>query len=100
MRHSVVSLLLISSILPPGLFAQQSTARLLGTVKDPTGAVVAGVTVTAHNVATSQDRRVTTDETGGYSIAQLPIGEYTVSAEAAGFKTSSVSGLTLQVGQE
>ena len=61
--------------------AQQSTARLLGTVTDPTGAVVVGAAVTAHNVATGMERKAVTMENGEYSIPLLPIGEYTVRSE-------------------
>ena len=66
--------------------AQQSTARLLGTVKDQTGAVIPGAMVKATNVGTGQERMIRTNEGGDYSIPLLPIGEYTLSVEAAGFK--------------
>src|SRR5262245_5484918 len=93
-------LILFGLLIGTAAWAQQSTARLLGTVKDPTGAVVGSAMVIAHNVATGQDRKTTTDETGDYSIPLLPIGDYTVSAESPGFKTSTISGLSLQVNQE
>ncbi len=85
----------------PGLLrAQQSTARLLGTVKDQSGAVVVGAAVKAKNVATAQERATVTNSTGEYSIPLLPIGEYTVTAEAPGFRTATINGLLLQVNQE
>src|SRR5262249_1139813 len=80
--------------------AQQSTARLLGTVKDQTGAVIPGAMVKATNVGTGQERMIRTNEGGDYSIPLLPIGEYTFLVEAAGFKTGTVRGLVLQVNQE
>src|SRR5215813_5130540 len=80
--------------------AQQSTARLLGTVKDQTGAVIPGAMVKATNVGTGLERMMRTNEGGDYSIPLLPIGEYTLSVEAAGFKTGTVRGLVLQVNQE
>src|SRR5712692_2645133 len=82
------------------LAAQQSTARLLGVVNDQTGGVVVGAVVKATNTATGQERSVLTDQTGQYSIALLPIGEYRLAAEASGFKTATISGLVLQVNQE
>src|SRR5262249_53247125 len=66
--------------------AQESTARLLGTVKDQTGAVIPGAMVKATNVGTGLERMIRTNEGGDYSIPLLPIGEYTLSVEAAGFK--------------
>ncbi|MBI3472238.1 MAG: carboxypeptidase regulatory-like domain-containing protein [Candidatus Solibacter usitatus] len=81
-------------------WGQQSTARLLGTVTDQTGAVVVGAAVKAINSATRQERMAPTDQTGEYSIPLLPIGEYTVTVEAAGFKTGVIQGLVLQVNQE
>jgi Carboxypeptidase regulatory-like domain len=80
--------------------AQESTARLLGTVKDPTGAVVPGAGIVAKNMATGLERKTLADTSGEYSIPQLPIGQYTITAESAGFKTSTVTDLVLQVNQE
>ena len=60
MRQFVAVGLMVGSV----AWAQQSTARLLGTVKDPTGAVVGSATATAQNIATGQDRKTATDETG------------------------------------
>jgi hypothetical protein len=96
MRHFVVFCLVGS--LP--VFAQQSTARLLGTVLDPTAAAVAGATVTVTNIATSQSRSVQSTATGEYSISLLPIGEYTMLVEAAGFASRSFRGIVLKVDQE
>ncbi len=93
-------LLLLFSLAVPAAFSQQSTARLLGTVKDSTGAVVVSVTVRAVNGANGLERMAMTNEAGEYSIPLLPIGEYTVMAEAAGFKTSTMRGIVLQVNQD
>lgn len=82
------------------LYAQQSTARLLGTVVDPSGAAIAGATVTVTNLATSQQRSVQTTSVGEYSIPLLPIGEYTMLVEAAGFPARSLRGIVLRVDQE
>jgi hypothetical protein len=80
--------------------AQESTARLLGTIRDPTGAVIPRANVVARNVATGLLWKTVTNDTGDYAIPLLSIGQYTVTAEAAGFKTSTVTGLVLQVNQE
>jgi hypothetical protein len=77
---------------------QLATASLAGRVTDQNGAVVAGATVKATNVATGAARETRTNEEGLYAIPNLPPGGYEVRAEAAGFdaKTASVQ---LQVGQ-
>ena len=84
----------------PVLWAQESTARLLGTVTDPTGAVVPAANIAARNTATGLTRKTVANESGDYAIPLLPIGQYTVTADSAGFKTSTINGLVLQVGQE
>src|SRR5260370_34848658 len=68
----------------PGL-AQGSPGKLVGTVTDPSGAVVSGATVTATNTGTGTARQTSTDRQGHYQILELPIGRYEVAAEATGF---------------
>src|SRR5690349_10210304 len=98
MRYAAVAVMLCTfAQLLPG---QESTARLLGVVKDPTGAVVPAAIVGARNMATGLERKTVADASGEYSISQLPIGQYTVTAESAGFKTSTITDLILQVNQE
>ena len=96
MRTLIVQFLVAS--LP--LLAQQSTARLLGTVVDPTSAAIGGATVTVSNIDTSQSRSVTTSALGEYSIPLLPIGEYTMLIAAPGFPNKSLRGIVLKVDQE
>src|ERR1700682_6384099 len=96
----ITATLVAGAILAPLAFAQESTARLLGTITDPTGAVVPRASIVAKNAATGLERRVQANESGDYSIPLLPIGQYTVTGEAAGFKISTITGLTLQVNQE
>src|SRR6267142_5939386 len=96
----IAATLVAGAMLAPASFAQESTARLLGTVTDPTGAVVPHASVAARNTATGLERKVQANESGDYLIPLLPIGQYTVTGEAAGFKTSTITGLTLQVNQE
>ncbi|MBA3806714.1 MAG: carboxypeptidase regulatory-like domain-containing protein, partial [Acidobacteria bacterium] len=77
--------------------AQTNTSRIAGTVTDTTGAVVPGATVTALNEATGISMTQTTTEAGLYSFASLPIGQYSVTVEKSGFKTSKLTGNALQV---
>ena len=76
------------SLLPsPGVFAQQTdNGGLTGTVTDPTGGLVPNATVIITNLGTNAKRTLTTNEEGGWTIAVLPLGNYEVTAEAAGFQ--------------
>lgn len=74
---------------------QTSSGRISGTVTDSTGAVVANVTITISDAATNLSRTVTTDEHGFYTVTNLPVGTYTVSAEVQNFKKSILNGNVL-----
>ena len=82
------------------LFAQGSTAAISGVVRDPTGAVIPGVAVTAKQFETGLTRAVQTDAAGNFSMPSLPVGRYAVSAEKMGFKQQVRSGINLVVGQQ
>ena len=73
----------------PSAFAQRITGDISGNVTDSSGAVVANVTVTVRNLGTGVERTANTNASGNYRIAELPIGDYKVSASAPGFKTSA-----------
>ena len=73
--------------LSPAVSAQQTdNGGLTGTVTDPNGAVVPGATVTVTNLGTNAKRTITTNEEGRWTFAVLPLGNYQVTAEAAGFQ--------------
>src|SRR5207244_3470915 len=65
----------------PALWSQTATGRIVGTVTDPTGAVIPGVTITATNVDTMVTYPAITNEQGAYQAPLLPIGMYTVTAD-------------------
>ena len=81
------------------MMAQTGTSNISGTVKDMGGAVVPGATVTAKNEATGVTNTQTTTESGLYSFASLPVGNYTITVEKQGFKTLQKTNNTLQVGE-
>src|SRR5215471_12234395 len=81
------------------LHAQSTEAAISGLVTDPHGAFVANVEVTAVHGDTGVKTTVRTNETGFYSIGPLPIGAYTLSAEAAGFRRFTENGIVLTTGQ-
>ena len=70
--------------------AQGLYGSIRGTVKDPTGAVVPDVAVTATNVATNISQQVKTRPEGTYSFLQLAIGDYSLKVEKTGFQVFSV----------
>jgi hypothetical protein len=78
---------------------QSNAADLQGTVRDQSGAVVSGATVTARNPATNVSKTTTTNDGGVYLIVNLPPGDYEVTVEAANFKKSVLPAVTLTVGQ-
>src|SRR5213593_588194 len=82
------------------LFAQQNTATISGRILDSSGAAIPGATVVAKNIQTGLERPATTDETGTYTIPLLPVGQYEVSAELAGFKKAVQTQIVLQVAQQ
>ncbi len=81
-------LLLVSLSLCVCAANAQFKASIQGTVTDPTGATVSGAKVTATNQDTGATRDAVTSDEGFYRISELPPAKYTVTVEAAGFKTS------------
>lgn len=77
--------------------AQQSTAQISGTVTDISGAVLPGGEVSARQTGTGFVRRVVTNETGSYTMPNLPIGPYRLEASLPGFRTLVRSGIVLTV---
>ncbi|MFN7920231.1 MAG: carboxypeptidase regulatory-like domain-containing protein [Bryobacteraceae bacterium] len=79
----ILSLLVLFSTLA---LSQATEGTILGTVTDPTGAVMPNITVTVTNTLTGVARNTTTDAAGEYVVTNLPLGTYSVSAESSGFK--------------
>lgn len=68
--------------------AQKITGDISGTVTDPTGAAVRAAVVRTQSVGTDERKTATTNDSGFYRIVDLPPGQYRLSVEAPGFKTS------------
>jgi len=92
----VILLCLLSSTL---LIAQSTGGRILGRVSDPSGAVLAKVKVTATNDATGVSRTAQTNEDGDYAFPEVPVGDYTITFDLAGFKTNVRKNVTLLLNQ-
>jgi hypothetical protein len=79
--------------------AQTTTARMVGTVRDRTGAVLPKAVVTIRNVDTNIARTAPANDVGDYVVTNLPVGRYEVSTELAGFKKYVQGPITLEVDQ-
>jgi outer membrane receptor protein involved in Fe transport len=96
LRLLPVFILLLTSC----LFGQTFRGTILGTVTDPSGAVVAGATISVKNTATGLERTTQTSTDGSYAIPELPIGTYTVTVTQSGFQTSVTREVVVNVASE
>src|SRR6266699_3912524 len=94
---AIVTLIALGTCLS---FAQTSTATILGTVKDASGALIPGVSITVKHTESGLTRTVVTGENGGYNVPLLPVGAYEITTTMPGFKSDVRSGINLVVGQE
>jgi carboxypeptidase family protein/TonB-dependent receptor-like protein len=92
---AVVSLLLLAA-LAISAAAQTNKAEIVGTVKDTSGGLVQGATVTVTKIDTGAARTVTTGDGGEYNVPLLDIGTYKVSASKQGFQTTTNDNVILQ----
>src|SRR4051794_25187151 len=82
------------------LSAQTFRGTILGTVTDPSGAVVSNAKVTVKNTGTGLERATETSGDGSYSLPELPIGTYNVTVSQSGFTTFVATGVTVDVATE
>src|ERR1700731_1518598 len=92
---SILSVLLLWAV---SAYAQVTTADVVGTVHDPSGAVIANAKVEITNKGTGLTRTAETGSSGDFVINSLPPGTYLVKVEAPRFKTYTVPDLTLASG--
>lgn len=76
-------------------WAQTTFASIVGTIHDPSGATIAGATVTVVNTGTNEQRTVTTDTNGDYRVLNLVPGAYRLRMESTGFAPVEVTGIQL-----
>jgi hypothetical protein len=79
-------------------FAQFETASVVGTVRDNSGAVVSGATVTLTNTETGVSSTKTTDDAGNYEFFTVRVGTYVVTAEKEGFAVAVADNVRVAVG--
>src|SRR5947209_6707348 len=87
LRFMLLFLLLLGTL--GVLSAQSTTGTILGTVSDPSGAVIPNASVTITNVENGSVRTLATDKSGNYEAPTLPVGRYSVAVTATGFAKNS-----------
>src|SRR6266581_4641400 len=75
----------------------QTTAKILGTVTDPSGAAVVGAQIIVKNPASGIERTTQTSSTGAYEVPALPPGVYSVQVQMSGFETQLAKQVVLEV---
>src|SRR6266567_3234987 len=96
--RATLALIAAALLLPASVFAQFDTATVLGAIKDSSGAVVPGATVTLKNIATGITANAVTDADGSYQFLNVRIGTYTVRAELQGFSAAEAKDVAVTVG--
>jgi hypothetical protein len=92
----ILLMLLLSTILT---FAQSSTGRLVGSVAGPDG-VLPGAAVEIRDEKTGKVINLTANEDGNFTVPSIEVGTYTVTVTAQGFKTSTQTGVKIDIGRE
>jgi len=98
MSRLLISVCLISTFFANTASAQEARGAITGRVMDAQGAVIAGAKVTIVNRATNEVKNLTTNDTGYYEVNFLEPSNYSITAEAQGFKKLVRSGVDLNVG--
>ena len=96
---TIAPVLLVAPFMTPVLHSQSTFGTILGTVKDPAGGVIVGVTVTVTNEGTNIAKATVTDSNGNYEVSHLNPGPYTIVAESSGFQKYIHRGVNLETGQ-
>ena len=92
--------LMLATLFVGAVYAQSITSGdITGTVKDPSGAVLPGATVSLLNVNTNASQTQATNGQGQYRFALIQPGTYTVTVKAGGFQNAEQKGLTVVAGQ-
>src|SRR5437660_12828702 len=99
MHTKLLRFTLVASIAVPLRFGQNDAGRIVGSVKDASGAAVPNASITIVNERTGQDRNVTADASGSYFVPFLASSTYKVTVKQNGFADWSATGVPVSVGQ-
>lgn len=94
----LLCVLIVCTAFSPTLNAQSIVGSIYGTVTDPSGAVVAGASVSVVNSATNESRDVASDTAGSFSVPALAPGLYRVMIKAPGFQSETAANVTVSQG--
>jgi hypothetical protein len=96
--QQIVSALILILTLAIAALAQSNKGTIVGTVKDPNGALITGARLTVINTATGETREATSDDSGAYTVPNLEPGKYRVSIDATGFQSVVFEEVTVETG--
>jgi hypothetical protein len=85
-------------LLTLGAIAQMTNGQFAGTVTDPSGAAIPNAKIAVANLGTNLSVTTTTNQTGNYTVKELPVGTYKMTVEATGFRTVSNTNLVVNAG--
>src|SRR6266481_5983838 len=97
MKRVLGSLVVLAMVTIAG-YGQTFRGAINGTVSDPTGAMVAGASVRATNVATGVTLSTTTTSDGQFSFQDIPLGTYKIVVTASGFSSVTTDNVTVTAG--
>jgi hypothetical protein len=96
-----VMILALLSFSAPVSYAQSSTSGIIvGTVTDPTGAVIPGATIVATDLATKLKRTTVSNQSGQFAMQDIPPSTYAITALKDGFSKDEIKSLTVSVGSQ
>ncbi len=94
---AMLGLMVVCTLLSTTVFGQ-TRGSLSGLINDSNGGALSGAKVTAKHVATGEEFGTTTDAQGGFTFASVPLGQFTVTIEATGFKRTQAQDILVEVG--
>jgi hypothetical protein len=97
--RTVVHVFVYLILLVPAALAQSDRGTITGTITDATGAMIPNASIEAKNMETGIAYNAASSETGNYTLAQLPVGVYQLTATTTGFKQFIRTGITVSTAQ-
>lgn len=95
--RTLIAFLLLTGTFLSVAYAQSIRGSMSGTITDPSGAVIGGAKIVAHNVETNNELITNSTSTGDYRFPEMPLGRYNVSVSAPGFKQAVRQDVLVQV---
>ena len=95
-----VFVIVLLAVVPSAVYGQVDQGRIGGVIKDPTGAVIPGVTVVVKNDRTAEEHSALTGDMGEFLVTALRPSTYSLKASLPGFTPAELTGIQLVVGQK